>query len=139
MTAEYIVALDYGDKRVGVAIAHQVARFPRTLTTLPHTDELMSDIQRLVQQEQVNRVIVGLPRGMDGGYTEQTRKAEAFANTLASCVGVPVELVDETLTSVDAEAQLQGTMHTKADIDALAAVAILERYFAEQASQGAAV
>jgi putative Holliday junction resolvase len=136
MAAEYILALDYGDKRVGVAIAHRVARFPRPLTTLANDEHLFSEIRKIIVQEQAGLVVVGLPRGMDGGYTEQTRKAETFAATLGSDLGVQVELMDETLTSVDAEAQLHGTAHSKADIDAVAAAAILERYFAERSTQG---
>jgi len=127
MTAEYIMGVDYGDKRVGVALAHQVARLPRPFTTLAHTDTLLTDLQQLVAHERVARVVVGLPRGMDGGYTAQTRAAEAFAEQLAETLAVPVELADETLTSVDAAAY--GA--TKQNRDAVAAALILERYLAE--------
>jgi putative Holliday junction resolvase len=137
-TAEYIMALDVGQKRIGVALAHQVARFARPLTTLEHTDHVIADIQQLVEREQVNLVLVGLPRGMDGGYTEQTRSAEAFKNTLSTALPVPVELADETLTSVQAETQLAGKQHTKADIDALAACYILEGYLTENPSSSQA-
>ena len=131
MAAEYILGVDYGDKRVGVAIAHQVARLPRPLTTLANTEALLEDIAELVHKEQAKLVVVGLPRGMDGGYTAQTRSAEQFAADLAARLDVPVTLADETLTSVDAEAALGGGPHVKGDIDALAAVYILERYLAD--------
>lgn len=131
MAAEYIIGLDYGHKRVGVAVAHHVARLPRPLTTLANTDALLDDIRTLVADEGGMLVVVGLPRGMDGGYTAQTEAAEAFAKELRSVLQVPVELGDETLTSVDAEASLQGSGHQKADVDALAATYILERYLAD--------
>jgi len=138
MAAEYILALDYGEKRVGVAVAHVVARLPRPLITLPNTETLLTDIRKLVDQENAGLVIVGLPRGMDGGYTAQTKAAEAFAKQLEPILTVPVELTDETLTSVDAEGSLAGRTHSKGDIDALAAAYILERYLTEHsASQGA--
>lgn len=131
MTAQYILALDYGEKRVGVAVAHTIARLSRPLTTLPNTETLLDDIRKLVAQEDAGLVVVGLPRGMDGGYTQQTRTAEAFAQQLATSLDVPVELADETLTSVDAESSLAGRAHTKGEIDALAAAMILERYLGE--------
>lgn len=138
MAADYVLALDYGDRRVGVAVAHQVARFPNALTTISNDEHLFQAVQKLVADEQAGLVVVGLPRGMDGGYTDQTRKAEAFAAELAQKIAVPVKLADETLTSVDAESQLSGTNYAKADVDAAAAAEILERYFAEQSAKGAA-
>jgi putative Holliday junction resolvase len=131
VTAEYILALDYGEKRVGVAIAHVVARFPRPLTTLQNTETLFDDITALVSKENAAQVVVGLPRGMDGGYTQQTRDAEAFAQKLADVLTLPVALADETLTSVDAENYLGGTPRNKGKIDAVAAAYILERYLSE--------
>lgn len=128
---EYILALDYGEKRVGVAIAHVVARLPRPLKTLQNTPALFDDLQKLVQQEHVAQVVVGLPRSMDGGYSAQTRAAEAFQRSLAATLDVPVVLTDETLSSVEAEAELAGRVHTKEAVDALAASYILERFLAE--------
>ena len=128
---EYILALDYGGKRVGVAVAHVVARLPRPLTTIANTETLLADVRKLVDLECVGLVVVGLPRGMDGGYTAQTRAAEKFAQDLERALTVPVELADETLTSVDAESLLKDQNHAKGDVDALAASFILERYLAE--------
>jgi putative Holliday junction resolvase len=68
---------------------------------------------------------------MNGGYSAQTSAAETFAQTLAERLNIPVELTDETLTSVDAEAELAGKKHDKGAIDALAATYILERYLIE--------
>ena len=131
MAAEYIMALDVGDKRIGVALAHRVARLASPLTTLDHTVTIFADIQALITREQVGAVVVGLPRGMDGGYTEQTRSAEAFKHALEQAITLPIYLADETLTSVQAETELKGKNHTKADIDALAACYILESFLQE--------
>lgn len=127
----YILALDYGEKRVGVAVAHVIARLPKPLTTLVNSETLLDDITRVITEEDAGLVVVGLPRGMDGGYTQQTRAAEAFAKQLAEVITVPVEMADETLTSVDAEHELAHSKHTGAGIDALAAAYILERYLAD--------
>ena len=127
----YILALDYGNRRTGVAIAQEIARLARPLTTLATSDNLYEDIRQLVISEEVRLVVVGLPRGMDGGYTDQTKSAEAFAKTLTQYLDVPVVLSDETLTSVDAEAELGNRTYPKEAVDALAATFILERYFAD--------
>lgn len=132
---EYIVALDYGEKRVGVAIAHKIARLPRPLTTLQNSQNIFNDIQKLVDQENVSVVVVGLPRSMDGGYSAQTVAAEAFQKQLARHIAIPVELADETLTSVDAEAELAGKAYTKGEVDALAASYILERYLQDHPTE----
>lgn len=131
MAAEYILGLDYGQKRVGVAVAHVVAKLPHPLVTLLNTETLLDDINKIIAQEGICQVVVGLPRDMKGDYTAQTHEVEAFADTLAAAVPVPVAMVDETLTSVDAENMLGGTRYVKGDIDALAATYILERYLAE--------
>lgn len=127
----YILALDYGKRRTGVAIAHEIARLARPLTTLATTDNLYEDVRQIVIREGARLVVVGLPRGMDGGYTAQTKSAEAFAKILTQYIDVPVVLSDETLTSVDAEAALGDTPYSKEAVDALAATFILERYFVD--------
>jgi len=138
MAAEgYIVALDYGEKRVGVAITHSLARLPRPLTTLQNTETLLDDIRELVVRENAIKVIVGLPRGMDGGYTAQTKTAEAFAKKLEAVISVPIILTDETLTSIDAESVLKGATYQKGEVDALAATFILERYLADHPAEEA--
>jgi putative holliday junction resolvase len=129
---QYILALDYGNARIGIAIASTIARLPRPLTTIANRPEMFTDIAKLVAQESVGLVVVGLPRTLDGGYSQQTHAAEGFAHDLATQLpGVLVELADETLTSVDAEAALKGKQHDKGAIDAMAATFILERYLSE--------
>lgn len=132
---QYILALDYGEKRVGVAIAHVVARLPRPLTVILTSETLLADVRKLVSQEDAGLVVVGLPRSMNGGYTAQTHAAEAFALELKKILTVRVELADETLTSVDAESVLSGRRHGKGDVDAMAASFILERYLAEHSAK----
>ena len=127
---EYILGVDYGHKRVGLALAHRVARLPRPLRTVPNDAELLTTLRNVVNDEDVARVVVGLPRTLTGEYSQQTRDAEAFAAQLRMVLTVPVETADETLTSVDAEAVLGSQRHAKGAVDALAASLILERYLA---------
>ncbi len=125
------MALDVGTKRIGVALAHEVARLPRPLTTLTVSEASIIEIAELVQQEGVRAVVVGLPRSIDGSSSEQTRYSEKFAQQLEAVVAVPIHLVDETLTSVQAEEMLGAGKHEKGEIDALAACFILQRFFEE--------
>jgi putative Holliday junction resolvase len=132
------MALDYGAARIGVALASSIARLPRPLTTLTNGAEVFDQIVALVAKEDAGLVVVGLPRTLDGGYSQQTHAAEAFAHSLAEQLTVPVEMADETLTSVDAEAELAGKRYDKGAIDALAATYILDRYFSEHPGVDAA-
>jgi putative Holliday junction resolvase len=127
-----ILALDVGDKRVGVAIASLTARLPRPLTTLPRGDKFFEELKQIIQAEAVGEVVVGLPRGLDGQATGQTAATEQFIKQLRSECDLPVHLQDEALTSKQAEAELgsRGKTHAKADVDALAATYILEDFLA---------
>lgn len=134
---DYILGLDYGEKRIGVAIAHTIAQLPRPLTTLTNTVSVIKELQDLIAKEQVGLVVVGLPRSMDGQMHAQAERASAFATELEASIDVPVELVDETLTSVQAEKILAerssgGKPVPKEAIDSMSAALILERYFEEQ-------
>ncbi len=137
MSKEAIIALDVGNRRIGVAVAHVVARLPRPLTTLERNPQSITEIVRLVEDEGAGAVVVGLPRSLKGQDTAQTIATRAFIDELRTALTVPVYLNDEALTSRQAEAELnaRGKTYTKAEIDALAAVYILEDYL--QNPQGA--
>lgn len=130
---EYILAIDYGSKRVGLAIAHKIARLPRPLTTLQASEHLFAAIQRIIVEESIGLVVVGVPRNMDGSESKQSQQCEAFARELSSVLTVPVRTADETLSSEEAESALRaiGKDYSKSDVDAMSAAVILERYFDE--------
>lgn len=127
------LAIDVGGTRVGVAIASDIARLPSPLTTLVNTDSVFLSIKELVDEHKVAKIVVGLPLNRDGEPTEQTTFTERFTDMLRQIVDVPVAYQDETLSSKRAEAELKRRKkpYTKGDIDALAAVFILEDYYAE--------
>ena len=129
-SSQSIVALDVGAKRIGVASANAVARIAHPLTTLDHGEHIMSDIQRLVANEQAAMVVVGLPRGLSGQETDQTRTIQSFGARLEEHLSVPLHWQDEAVTSAQAEAELEkrGKPYTKGDIDAQAAAIILQDY-----------
>lgn len=129
-SSQSIVALDVGAKRIGVASANAVARIAHPLTTLDHGEQILADIQRLVATEQAAMVVVGLPRGLSGQETDQTRTIQGFGAKLEEHLDIPLYWQDEAVTSAQAEAELQkrGKPYAKGDIDALAATYILEDF-----------
>lgn len=131
---ENLLALDVGDKRVGVARAHLSVLMPQPLITLDEPERFVEDIAALCASENAGAVILGRPRGMDGQETEQTRKVEAFEAALAARLTIPVYWTDEALTSAKAESELRGRgkPYQKGDIDALAATYILEDFIGTQ-------
>ncbi len=131
-----LLALDVGERRIGVALAENSVRFAHPLLTLEHSADIFTHIQKLIDEHHVATVIVGLPRGLDGQATAQTRTVEAFVEDLKPHVQVPIIWQDEALTSVKAETELAArgnkrSEYNKSDVDALAATYILEDYIAE--------
>jgi putative holliday junction resolvase len=125
-----VLALDYGERRVGVAVASTIARLPRPLPALPQNPEFWQQLTKLVSQEGIAAIVIGLPRGLNGQETAQTSLARAFAAEVEQKVAMPVHLQDEAVTSAQAEAELKarGKSFDKGMIDSLAAVYILEDY-----------
>ena len=132
MTARTILALDIGSVRIGVAIATSVSRLPRPLLTLTRSAETVEDIKKLISEQGITDLVVGVPRGLDGQTTEQTRATLTFIEQLED-IGVPIHQQDEAVTSHQAKEELnsRGKPYEKGDIDALAATYILEDFLKE--------
>ena len=135
-TTQAVLALDVGERRIGVAVASLEARIANPLSTLDRQDEgdIFTRINSLVQQHQAHAVVVGLPRGMAGQETAQTISTRNFAATLEKSITIPVYMQDEAGTSLAAEAELKKIKkpYQKGDIDKLAATYILSDWLAEQ-------
>ena len=136
-TPDNILALDVGERRIGVAVASSVARLPRPLATLDNDAGFVDALRRLIESESAGSLVVGLPRGLNGQDTAQTDYVRSFVADLQSAIELPVHWQDEALTSQKAEAELQTRgNYAKADIDALAATYILEDYLTESPGTG---
>jgi putative Holliday junction resolvase len=140
-----ILAVDYGRVRIGLAIADATTQLSRPLATLQriNRNEDMRRLRELVREHSVKQIVVGLPLRLDGTRGEMAEEAERFALRAAKQIGVPVELVDERLTSWEAERLMDETFgrvshkgdRTKgtstaggASADAVAAAVILKEY-----------
>lgn len=129
--ASNILGLDVGEKRVGVALLRSSPRVPVTLTTLERDAEhFWQRLVALIDEHEIEKIVVGLPRGLNGQDTAQTEAVRAFTEDLQLHTTLPLFWQDEAVTSVNAEAALQATgkPYTKADIDATAAQLILSDY-----------
>lgn len=132
-TNNSVLALDVGSTRVGLAVASLAARLPHPLTTLIQGENFFGELRKIIEEESVTDLVVGLPRGLDGQTTEQTVTIANFTKELKREFGLPVHFQDEAVTSKQAESELQSKRKTyaKSDIDALAATYILEDWFAD--------
>jgi putative holliday junction resolvase len=104
-----ILAVDYGRARVGLAIADAEAGLPQPLGVLVRVNrnEDMRRLRELVREHKVKQIVVGLPLRLDGTRGEMAEEAERFAHRMRKQIGVKVEMVDERLTSWEAERLLE--------------------------------
>lgn len=126
-----ILAVDAGEKRVGLAVASRVARLPRPLITLPNNSEFINKLTTIIEAENVDLIVVGLPQGLYSGQdTAQTKWVRGFAEKLQQDIKVSIVLHDEALSSDFAKNELvdRGKAYAKVDVDALAATYILDDY-----------
>lgn len=126
MPEETLIAFDYGLKKIGVALGNTLTRQARPLSILrPVTRAQRFDlIQQVLREWQPNRLIVGLPLTSEGGEQYASLRCRRFANQLYGRFGLPVELVDERESSVQAQEMLS----SNDEDDAVAASIILQRY-----------
>lgn len=131
-----LLALDIGEKRIGVAIADMEVPFPAPLVTLEASEHLATEFKALLRKNQVKAVVIGLPRNQKGERTAQTDRVEHIAKLLKVPDEVPTYWQDESLTSVKAEEELNKRKKpfAKAAVDSLAATYILEDFIRTQAS-----
>lgn len=125
-----ILAFDYGQVRIGVAIGNTLTRSARPLTVLPNTSVAIrfSAIEHLLKEWQPAQLVVGLPCHPDGNPHVMTQHARRFGRQLHGRFGLPVVWIDERYSTVEAQASLAGCEEM---LDAEAARVILQQFFDE--------
>jgi len=130
-----VLGLDLGARRIGLALSDEAARiaFPAGSLERVGRERDLEALRALAAERAVTRIVVGLPIPLGGGDGTAARAARSFADALAGVTGLPVELVDERLTTVEAERALQQAparqrRRRKEVIDAMAATLILRTY-----------
>ncbi|MQA91918.1 MAG: Holliday junction resolvase RuvX [Gemmatimonas sp.] len=136
-----VLAVDYGGRRIGVALSDPTRTIAAPLTTLTRRRGKRppwAELERLVREHEVAEIVVGLPLDLGGNESEWSEEVREFAAKLGRRVERPVHLVDERLTSVQAERVVRGIglrrtqREEKERVDAAAAAVILMTYLAGQ-------
>ncbi len=143
MHDETVMAFDFGERRIGVAVGNSVTRTAMPVATL-HVEsnaDRLARVAELVAEWQPSRFVIGEPRHSDGRPHEMAHLARKFGNRLREQFRLPVEFEDETLSSVAAAEALdrQGVFGEKrrGRLDAVAAQIILQRFFDRWAAHAA--
>ena len=131
-----ILAVDFGDARTGIAISDLLCSIVGSTTVIHsrNTEKTVQEILKLIRENNVSELVVGLPRNMDGTEGPRAELCRVFAAQLAQAAGLPVKLWDERRTTVEAHQILSDHNYhgkkRKNTVDAVAASLILEGYLA---------
>lgn len=126
-----LLALDLGEKRIGMAVSDKLQISIRRLDPLTRSNwkQLLRDVGHLVQQFEAKALVIGFPLGPNGVQGEAAEKARQVAEKFARSLSIPIYLQDERLTSVAATEQLQAEGHNPSEVrkllDSQAAAIIL--------------
>jgi len=129
-----ILALDHGTRRVGLAISDELKMIAQPLDFIPAQPfaAFLARLKELLREKEVELVLVGMPRNMDGSYGPAALQVQAFVAALQAALTVPIQTWDERLTSVQANRFLiQGNVRRaqrKEKVDKLAAAILLQSY-----------
>jgi putative Holliday junction resolvase len=129
-----ILALDHGTRRIGVAASDEMKVIATPLEYIPAEplDKAIERLQQLIREKDVELILIGMPRNMDGSFGPAAEKVKEFIASLAPHITTPVKTWDERLTSVMANrALLQGNVRRadrKQKVDKMAAAILLQSY-----------
>lgn len=135
-----ILALDVGNKRIGVAVSDPLGILASPLTTIERKSDAASidAILEVLDREEAGEIVVGLPISLSGEHSAQTKSVTIFARKLEECSPVPVITADERFSTVEAERLLSQSkptrLRSRGEIDAAAAAVILQNYLDSRSS-----
>ncbi len=137
-----ILGLDMGSKRIGLAVSDEdeTFAFPRGKLERQGRDKDLAALAQLIEEEAIEQIVVGVPLHMSGRQSKGAEAARAFAKALEEHTSLPVETLDERLTTVEAERALQATGRRAKDqkevVDSVAAAIILSTYLDLRRNRG---
>ena len=129
-----ILALDHGTKRIGVAVSDETKTIAQPLEYIPAEPfaGFLDRLKQLIREKEIDLILIGLPRNMDGSYGPAAEKVQTFVGVLRSAITVPIKTWDERLTSAQANRVLiQGGVRRdkrKEKVDKMAAAILLQSY-----------
>lgn len=133
-----ILSVDYGDKRTGIAVCDRLEMLASPVTVIwgDYAPKVIDEIEKIAAEYKVERIVVGLPKNMDGSEGERAEKCREFANALFEKTGIETAMTDERLTTVSAHKALNANnvrgQKRKNIVDAVSAVMILESYLTQR-------
>ena len=129
-----ILAIDHGARRIGIALSDEMKIIASPLEYVPAEpmEKVIERLQQLIREKEVELILIGMPRNMDGTYGPAAEKVKEFIAALQPHIATPVKTWDERLTSVMANrALLQGNVRRdqrKQKVDKMAAAILLQSY-----------
>jgi len=129
-----ILGIDHGTKRIGLAISDELGIIAQPLEFVPAEpfDKFLARLKEIIREKEVELLLVGMPRNMDGSYGPAALKVQEFTAVLGDTVGIPIKLWDERLTSALANRFLiQANVRRdqrKEKVDKMAAAILLQSY-----------
>jgi putative Holliday junction resolvase len=129
-----ILALDHGTKRIGVAVSDETKTIAQPLEYIPAEPfaGFLERLRQLIREKEIDLILIGLPRNMDGSYGPAAEKVQTFVGVLGGAITVPIKMWDERLTSAQANRVLiQGGARRakrKEKVDQTAAAILLQSY-----------
>ena len=127
-----VMALDYGEKRIGVAISDGLGLTAQPRPFIKQSNQVVSTIQQLIKENDIKEIIVGMPYNQEGKKNNKCLEIENFIDNLKGNVSIPVISYDERYSTVAASRQLQDLGYNqkkqRGKIDSMAAAFILQGY-----------
>jgi putative Holliday junction resolvase len=128
------LAIDHGTKRMGIAVSDEMKVIAQPLEYIPAepAPRCFARIQEIIAEKEVELILVGMPRNMDGTYGPAAQKVQEFIDALRLSTSLPVQPIDERLTSVQANRVLIAARVRRAErkqkVDPMAAAILLQAY-----------
>lgn len=129
-----ILGIDYGEKRIGLAISDPLGITAQGLPTIEYSNiqEVLQKIMTIISEKEIGEIVIGLPKHMNNSLGESARAVLSFGERLKTHTGIPVKTLDERLTTARAhKAMLEGNLSRKqrnGRVDMIAAQLILQNY-----------
>jgi len=137
-----ILALDVGERRIGVAVSDPLGTIAQPLMTIPRNDTSIDTIVQIIREKEICEVVVGLPVNMNGSRGQQADGVDEFAHRIVERIDIPLVFVDERLTTVEAEKLMISAdvsrNKRRAKIDSVAAAIILEKRLRDRSGKTSA-
>ncbi|OGS47067.1 MAG: hypothetical protein A2539_08200 [Elusimicrobia bacterium RIFOXYD2_FULL_34_15] len=131
-----ILAIDYGKKRIGLAVTSTFIPTPLEPIIVKNLESVLLEISKIIKEHEASEIVVGLPLNMDGTESEMTKEVRTFASEIESYFGLKINFINEQLTSREATEKLAITekdwKKRKKKLDSASACIILESYLSKK-------